>query len=265
MKTFHKHPPLDIVCVTSSALRKIEKHPHSWTFASTPPPWTLPVWRHPHSKGEGGDRSWSRTFCNRFSVSGQVQGGGHRRMGTLWLGGQRGWFARNFTQITTSTPPLDIARVTSSTLPKFEKHTPTTLGHSQAPPLGHCLCDVIINIPKGLICSFLWPIFSSCFARISPTVCPNFTRCLPEFGGAAAPLPPRLIRLWGGGWSSLSTHTHTWIRHWIKKPNQKFVPVPLLLNLYLPIELRASYLMRSALLTTYCSSGGIPWPSLSNL
>ena len=43
-------PPLDIVCVTSSALRKIEKHPHSWTFASTPP-WTLPVWRHPHSKG----------------------------------------------------------------------------------------------------------------------------------------------------------------------------------------------------------------------
>ena len=35
----HKHPPpLDIVRVTSSALRKIEKHPHSWTFTSTPPP-----------------------------------------------------------------------------------------------------------------------------------------------------------------------------------------------------------------------------------
>ena len=33
----HKHPPpLDIVRVTSSALRKIEKHPHSWTFTSTP-------------------------------------------------------------------------------------------------------------------------------------------------------------------------------------------------------------------------------------
>ena len=31
-------PPLDIVCVTSFALRKIEKHPHSWTFTSTPPP-----------------------------------------------------------------------------------------------------------------------------------------------------------------------------------------------------------------------------------
>ena len=49
------------------------------------------------------------------------------------------------------------------------------------------------------------------------------------------------------------------------KKHQKIVPVPLLLNLYLPIELRASYLMRSALLATYCSSGGIPWPSLSNL
>ena len=43
----HKHPPppLDIVRVTSSVLRKIEKHPHSWTFTSThsdtPGPWTL--------------------------------------------------------------------------------------------------------------------------------------------------------------------------------------------------------------------------------
>ena len=56
-RIFHKHPPpLDIVRVTSSALRKIEKHPHSWTFTSTPPPWTLPVWRHPHSKGGAG---WS--------------------------------------------------------------------------------------------------------------------------------------------------------------------------------------------------------------
>ena len=95
-------------------------------------------------------------------------------------------------------PPLDIARVTSSTLPKFEKH-PYSWTFTSTPPLGHCLCDVIINIPKGLICSFLWPIFSSCFARISPTVCPNFTHCLPEFGGAAAPPPaPRLIRLWLG-------------------------------------------------------------------
>ena len=58
VKTFHKHPPLDIVCVTSSALRKIEKHPHSWTLSAwrhhKHPPWTLPVWRHPHSKGGGG-------------------------------------------------------------------------------------------------------------------------------------------------------------------------------------------------------------------
>ena len=68
VKTFtstHTHP-LNIVRVTSSALQKIEKHPHSWTFTSTPrppPPWTLPVWRHPHSGGGGGggDRSRSRT------------------------------------------------------------------------------------------------------------------------------------------------------------------------------------------------------------
>ena len=34
----HKHPPpLDIVRVTSSALQKIEKHPHSWTFTSIHP------------------------------------------------------------------------------------------------------------------------------------------------------------------------------------------------------------------------------------
>ena len=94
-------------------------------------------------------------------------------------------------------PPLDIARVTSSTLPKFEKH-PYSWTFTSTPPPGHCLCDVIIHIPKGLICSFLWPIFSSYFARISPTVCPNFTHCLPEFGGGSCsplPPPPRLIRL----------------------------------------------------------------------
>ena len=39
-------------------------------------------------------------------------------------------------------PPLDIVRVTSSDLRKFEKHP--TLGHSQTPPpLGHCPRDVI--------------------------------------------------------------------------------------------------------------------------
>ena len=52
VKTFTSTPPpLDIVRVTSPALRKIEKRPHSWTFTSTPPPWTLPVWRHPYSSG----------------------------------------------------------------------------------------------------------------------------------------------------------------------------------------------------------------------
>ena len=48
---FPSLPSLDIVSVTSSALPKIEKHTHSWTLTSTPPPWTLPVWRHPHSNG----------------------------------------------------------------------------------------------------------------------------------------------------------------------------------------------------------------------
>ena len=38
-RIFHKHPPpLDIGHVTSSDLRKFEKHPHSWTFTSAPPP-----------------------------------------------------------------------------------------------------------------------------------------------------------------------------------------------------------------------------------
>ena len=71
--------------------------------------------------------------------------------------------------------------MTSSTLPKFEKH-PYSWTFTSTPPL-----DIAC---VTLICSFLWPIFSSCFARISPTVCPNFTHCLPEFGGAAAPPAP---------------------------------------------------------------------------
>ena len=118
-------------------------------------------------------------------------------MGTLWLGGAEGLICPKFYTDNHKhpPPPLDIARVTSSTLPKFEKHPYSWTFTST--PLGHCLCDVIIHIPKGLICSFLWPIFSSCFARISPTVCPNFTHCLPEFhplfargGGSCPPCPP---------------------------------------------------------------------------
>ena len=48
-------PPLDIVRVTSSALRKFEKHPHSWTFTSTPSPGHCPydVIHTPKSKGGG--------------------------------------------------------------------------------------------------------------------------------------------------------------------------------------------------------------------
>ena len=110
----------------------------------------------------------------------------HRRMGTLWLGGAEGLICPKFYTDNHKHPPPPW------TLPAWRhppsqnlKNTPT-LGHSQAPPpLGHCLCDVIIHIPKGLICSFLWPIFSSCFARISPTVCPNLGGQLPP-----PPCPP---------------------------------------------------------------------------
>ena len=48
----HTHP-LNIVRVTSSALQKIEKHPHSWTFTSTTQ--SVRAWPGP------GDRSRSRT------------------------------------------------------------------------------------------------------------------------------------------------------------------------------------------------------------
>ena len=72
VKTFTSTPPpLDIARVTSSnwktpPLLDIHKHTH---------PWTLSVWRHPHSKGEGWSVPVTHTL-HRFSVLGQVQGGG---------------------------------------------------------------------------------------------------------------------------------------------------------------------------------------------
>ena len=57
-RIFHKHPPLDIGHVTSSDLKKFEKHPHSWTFTSAPPPLDIvrvtsfalrKIEKHPHS------------------------------------------------------------------------------------------------------------------------------------------------------------------------------------------------------------------------
>ena len=78
MKTFtstHTHP-LNIVRVTSSALQKIEKHPHSWTFTSTPPP-PLDIARMTSStfRGGGGDRSRSRmhTLLHRLFYQYQHQ------------------------------------------------------------------------------------------------------------------------------------------------------------------------------------------------
>ena len=54
----HKHPPLEIVRVTSSALQKIEKHPHSWTFTSTPP---LDIVRVTSSALRNTPHSWTFT------------------------------------------------------------------------------------------------------------------------------------------------------------------------------------------------------------
>ena len=109
----------------------------------------------------------------------------HRRMGTLWLGGAEGLICPKFYTDNHKHPPPP-----PWTLPAW-RHPPSqnlknthTLGHSQAPPLGHCLCDVIINIPKGLICSFLWPVFFF-------LLCPNFPHCLPEFH-------PLFARIWEG-------------------------------------------------------------------
>ena len=59
--TSTKHPPpLDIVCVTSSAIRKkIEKHPHSWTFTKGGDPTLGPNVKKPTlwPKGGGGVRT----------------------------------------------------------------------------------------------------------------------------------------------------------------------------------------------------------------
>ena len=75
----HKHPPpLDIVRVTSSALRKIEKHPHSWRHLQAPPPPSdIALVTSSTFQGGGGVTGPGHAhFAYRFSVSGQVQGGG---------------------------------------------------------------------------------------------------------------------------------------------------------------------------------------------
>ena len=66
-------PPLDIVRVTSSALRKFEKHPHSWTFTSTPSPGHCPydVIHTPKSKGGGqGNHPCHTTHTHPGSATG---------------------------------------------------------------------------------------------------------------------------------------------------------------------------------------------------
>ena len=72
----HKQPPppLDIVRVTSSALRKMGENPHSWTFTSPP----LDITRVTSSTFQGGGWSVpvSRTLCIGFQYWDKFKGGG---------------------------------------------------------------------------------------------------------------------------------------------------------------------------------------------
>ena len=59
IQDFSPPPLLDIVCVTSSAIRKIEKHPHSWTFTKGGVQLWGPMLKSLHCgpKGGGGVRT----------------------------------------------------------------------------------------------------------------------------------------------------------------------------------------------------------------
>ena len=70
------HPPLDIVCVTSSALRKIEKHPHSWTFTSTPPPLDIACVTSSTFQGGGVIGPGHEHFAIGFQYRDKFRGGG---------------------------------------------------------------------------------------------------------------------------------------------------------------------------------------------
>ena len=64
--------------MTSSALRKIEKHPHSWTFTSTHPSLdSARVTSSTFQGGGGGDRSRSRTLSIGFQYRDKFKGGDH--------------------------------------------------------------------------------------------------------------------------------------------------------------------------------------------
>ena len=78
-RIFHKHPPpLDIVRVTSSDLRKFEKHPHSWTFTSTPPLDIVCVTSSAIRKIEKHPHSWT------FTKGGGPTLGPNVKKPTLW-------------------------------------------------------------------------------------------------------------------------------------------------------------------------------------
>ena len=78
-RIFHKHPPpLDIARVTSSNLRKFEKHPHSWTFTSTPPLDIVCVTSSAIRKIEKHPHSWT------FTKGGGPTLGPNVKKPTLW-------------------------------------------------------------------------------------------------------------------------------------------------------------------------------------
>ena len=72
---FTSTPPLDIVRVTSSTLRKIEKHPHL-DIRKQPPPLDSARVTSSTFQGGGGDRSRSRTLCIGFQYRDKFKGGG---------------------------------------------------------------------------------------------------------------------------------------------------------------------------------------------
>ena len=101
----------------------------------------------------------------------------HRRMRTLWLGGAEGLICPKFYTDNHKHPP-------PWTLPAW-RHPPSQ-NLKSTPPLGHCLCDVIIHIPKGLICSFLWRFFLLALPEFHPL----FARIFLGGGQLPPPCPP---------------------------------------------------------------------------
>ena len=75
-RTFTSTHPLDISCVTSSTLRKIDKHPRFDIHRHPPPLGHCPCDGINIPRGGGGDWSRSRTLCIGFQDQDKFKGGG---------------------------------------------------------------------------------------------------------------------------------------------------------------------------------------------